>query len=293
MNDIIDEILKKENITYSEILRAKSGFVNLVYFIDDNFVIKISKDDKTMEKLKKEISIYKNIKISNIPKFISSGNYKGVQYLIIEKLKGDTLYSVWHSLASEERHNCIIQIARILREFNSQDINILSKEYQDLDWSDKLSNQLRTKSRILSKMGYNTEVIDSFILYKLPKLFEKNIFGLVYNDAHFDNFIYNNGKISVIDFDRVRVCPIDYEMMIFKTMCDNPLKFASEENESKIKAIDYINIYEQFKKEYPQMFYCDDIEMRIKVYQFNYLIGQAIDCREDTKIKLLIDSFKV
>ena len=48
-----------------------------------------------------------------------------------------------------------------------------------------------------------------------------------------DNFIYNNGALGLIDFDRVRVCPIDYEMLIFKTMCGNPSKFASEEDEDR------------------------------------------------------------
>ena len=37
-------------------------------------------------------------------------------------------------------------------------------------------------------------------------------------------------------------------MLIFKTMCDNPAKFASEKDECNIKAEDYIGIYDIFKK---------------------------------------------
>ena len=52
--------------------------------------------------------------------------------------------------------------------------------------------------------------------------------GLVYNDAHFDNFILSGDELFLIDFDRVVVASIDYELLIIKSMLDNPCKFASE-----------------------------------------------------------------
>lgn len=280
MEKIIKEILGKENISYKKITKAISGFTNLVYFVDDKFVIKISKDETTKKKLDKETSIYRNIHLSCIPTFIASGTLQGYQYLIISKLNGKSLYSIWHTLSKEERQSCVKQIAGILKEFNKQDYKFLSDEYKDLDWLDHLTNELKAKSLALGQMDLNTEKLDGFISSNLHSLFAKNTFGLVYNDAHFDNFIYDNGKLSLIDFDRVRVCPIDYEMLIFKTMCDNPSKFASEAYEDKIKEEDYLDIYEQFKTEYPEMFKDKNIEKRISVYQFNYLIRQAIKCND-------------
>ena len=154
-----------------------------------------------------------------------------------------------------------------------------------------MSKELKTKSLTLTEMGFNTQDIDAFVSNDLFNLFNNNTFGLVYNDAHFDNFIYDNGKLSLIDFDRVRVCPIDYEMLIFKTMCDNPSKFASEEDEENIKDEDYLDIYEQFKAEYPEMFQNKNVETRIAVYQFNYLIGQAIKCKDIEWINELLKNF--
>ena len=92
----------------------------------------------------------------------------------------------------------------------------------------------------------------------------------------------------MIDFDRVRVCPIDYEMLIFKTMCDNPWKFASEEDEEKIIEKDYSAIYQIFKAHYPEMFQIKHIDKRISVYQFNYLMGQAIKCQDSEWIEQLL-----
>lgn len=43
-NEIIKEVLKESEISYSTLTKAKSGFTNNVYFIDDNYVIKFSND---------------------------------------------------------------------------------------------------------------------------------------------------------------------------------------------------------------------------------------------------------
>lgn len=291
MENIIKEIIYKENIPYQKITKATSGFTNLVYFIDDDLVIKMSKDDNTKKKIEKETSIYKNITLECTPKYISSGDYQNYKYLIISKIKGNSLYSIWHTLPANERKGCIEQIAKILKAFNNQNTNFLDDEYKDLDWASYLTNELNTKVKLLEEMNYDVSYISNYLREQLPIILSNNQYGLVYNDAHFDNFIYNNGQLSLIDFDRVRVCPIDYEMLIFKTMCDNPSKFASEDDEDKINDEDYAGIYEIFKSEYPEMFKHKNINQRIKIYQFNYLIGQAIKSKNHEWIQELLNYY--
>lgn len=291
MEQIIKKILESKNITYKQITKATLGFTNLVYFVDDNYVIKISKDKTTQKKIEKETSIYKNISLNCVPKYITSGDMCGYTYLIISKIKGNSLYSIWHTLPDKERQKCVKQIAEILKRFNRQSTNFIDDEYKDLDWKKYLSNELKIKSNILLKMGFNVSNLKKYIEQELPKILSQNNYGLVYNDAHFDNFIYGNGKLFLIDFDRVRVCPIDYEMLIFKTMCDNPSKFASEEDEAKIKDEDYVGIYKLFRKEYSDMFEIQYVDQRIELYQFNYLIGQAIKCKDYQWINKLLTNF--
>ncbi len=291
MEQIVKKILEKENIPYNQIIKATSGFTNVVYFADDKFVVKISKDEKTIKKLDKEISIYQNINLDYIPKYIASGAIDDCKYLIITKVKGKSLYSIWHTLSSEERKSCIVQIAKMLNEFNNQNHEFLDKEYMDSNWIECITNELKARKIGLEELGFDTRFIEEFISQELPELFEENEMGLVYNDAHFDNFIYDEGKLSLIDFDRVRVCPIDYEMLIFKTMCDNPSKFASEDDEEKINDEDYAGIYEIFKNNYKEMFVNPKIDRRIKIYQFNYLMGQAIKCKNKDWIRELLSKF--
>ena len=133
MEGIIKQILNKEGISYNQLIKATSGFTNLVYFVDDKLVVKLSKDEQTKKKIKKEVSIYKNIKLDCVPKYISSGNIDSYEYLIISKIKGYSLYSIWHTLSKDERQSCVKQIAAILKEFNKQDFNFLSEEYKYLN----------------------------------------------------------------------------------------------------------------------------------------------------------------
>ena len=293
MEDVINEVLKKENIPYGKIIKATSGFTNLVYFIDDKLVIKMSKDENTKKKIDKEISIYKNVMLDFMPKYITSGKMQDYTYLIISKVKGDSLYSIWHKLSDNERQNCVKQIANILKVFNSQNTEFLDEEYKDYDWVECLSNELKSKIESLALMGCDISFLKDYIVEQLPLILAENDYGLVYNDAHFDNFIYNNGTLKLIDFDRVRVCPIDFEMLIFKTMCDIPSKFASEADEDNINNEDYKDIFEWFKNEYPEMFKNQYIDQRISLYQFNYLIGQAIKCNDKEWINNLLNKFKI
>lgn len=276
MEELIKRILIKENISYKQITKATSGFTNVVYFVDE-MVIKIATDNEKKNKLKKEINIYKNIELKNIPQYISSGEIEDSLYLIISKVNGKGLYSIWHTLNNVEKENCIKQIADILKNFNKQEADFLDNEYKINEWKNYVLGQLRQNIKGLNKIGIDTNKISKFI--ENNDLFNENKYGLVYNDAHFDNFIYDNGKIYLIDFDRVIYAPIDYEMMIFKTMCDNPSKFASEEDEDVVFNEDFKEVYNWLKKYYNELFNISNIEKRIKIYQFNYLCNQALNIK--------------
>lgn len=273
MEQLIKRILEQEKLDYKQIKKSTSGFTNLVYFADQ-MVIKIAFEEEKKKKLEKEVNIYKNIKLNNIPKYITSGQIDNCLYLIISKVNGRGLYSVWHSLSDYEKERCIDQISKVLKTFNNQNADFLDKEYKIYDWEKFVIGKLKKNKQELDKFGINTQRISDFI--ENNNLFKENIYGLIYNDAHFDNFLYDNGNISLIDFDRVIYAPIDYEMLIFKTMCDNPSKFASEEDESSVFDEDFVKVYDWFKKYYKELFTIPNIEQRIKIYQFNYLCEQAL-----------------
>ena len=291
MRAIVREILKKENISYKKLVKAPCGFTNQVYFVDDKYVIKISKNEELKKHLQKEADIYKNVKIDCCAEYISSGELNKCVYLIITKLEGTSLYSIWHTLNENQRRYCTSQIVKIIKDFNNSNSSFLNKEFRYDNWEEYIVYELEKRSKDLKKMGFDTTGLDRYIKEKIKPLFKENKYGLVYNDAHFDNFIYNNGKLYLIDFDRVIYAPIDQEMLIFKLMCDLPLKFASEADEGNIDVNDYLYIYPQFRMEYPEMFDIASIDRRIDVYHFNYLIEQAISINNKEWVKELFKQF--
>lgn len=291
MEKIIYNILQQENIILDSLKKSSSGFTNQVYFINDDMVIKLTDDHDTIKQLQKEVSIYQNMKLPYIPQYIASGSYENYYYLIISKLSGSPLYSIWHTLDDSTRIDIVKQIANILKTIHNIDADFVAEKDRDLDWISMWKTRLSDRSSALKDMGYDTTYVDKFISNHIPTIFAKNNYGLVYNDAHFDNFLYDGETVYLIDFDRMRYCPIDYELMIFKCMCDNPSKFASEIDEPNIVDSHYSMVYSTFKAAYPELYDIPYIHERLTVYLFNYLIRQALSIKNHSWIKELLDSF--
>jgi len=278
MEKLIKDILEENNIEYNKIKKSSSGFTNIVYFVDDKYVIKLTDDEETKKQLEKETGVYKNIDLDGIPSFVMCGSKENYNYLMITKEKGVGLYSVWHTLSDDEREDAVKQIAQILKQFNAYSHEFLDSRFVYPNFKKHIKEKLENRIEELANLGEDSSSVKSLIDSDFDGAFDGEIkYGLVYNDAHFDNFLYNKetGKLTLIDFDRVIYAPIDYEMLIFKTMCDNALKFASEEDEDVVFNHEFKNVYGWFKKYYGEMFDGEKTEKRIKIYQFNYLLRQA------------------
>lgn len=292
MIETIKKILRKENIAYTKLAKSNSGFTNLVYFVDDKYVVKVVNTQTKPEKLLKEISFYKNVQMDAIPKYVTSGKLDDVDYLIIERLSGESLYKVWHNLSKEERCSVVKQIAEILNDFHKQNGEFLPEKYINTDAILRWKRAFKLNIKEMENRGFEVEFLKKFSETKVDKLFAEQKNGLVYNDAHFDNFIYNNGKVWLIDFDRVIYCSIDYELLIIKMMLDNPTKFASEEDESNVRIEDYGEIWEQLKQYSGDMFNFKYINERVFIYQFFYRLGQGFEYNRKEWVEKELKGFR-
>ncbi len=292
MIKLIEKILQKENIEYDNITKSTSGFTNEVYFVDEKLVIKIVSKRSKPEKLKKEIDFYKNVKLDFIPQYVSSGDVDGVDYLIITKLKGKSLYSIWHILTDDQRSNCVLQIAKILKEFNKQNYEFLPQKYIQKNNIEKWQKSFALNIDILKRRGFDVDFLIDFAGTKLDKIMQEQELGLVYNDAHFDNFILDGDKVYLIDFDRVLYTSIDYELLIIEQMLDNPCKFASEVDEPNVDINHYKNVRDILIKNYPELFAFEYLQDRVFVYRFIYNLGNAYEYDRNNWIQDEIDKFK-
>lgn len=289
---IIEKILKQENIKCTTITKSNTGFTNQVFFIDDKYVIKLCGEHTKPKKLENEIAFYNNVKLDCIPKYVADGNVGNTRYLIIEKLKGHSLFNIWHTLDNTTRNNIVTKICDILNQFHSCDYRYLSSQLIDDNWLEIMNRRFDKNIDVLSKRGFDTQFMLDFKQHQLENIFTQQKMCLIYNDAHFDNFIYNDGEVKLIDFDRVKYATIDYELLIIKQMLDNPMKFAGEEDEPNVKITDYDGIYETIKKLCPDMFNFKFIDDRVFVYQFLYNLGNAYEYDRNNWIEEEITKFK-
>lgn len=293
MEKLIEKILDKENISFKKITKSTSGYTNLVFYVDNIYVVKIIAPYTKPEKLKKEISFYKNIKLNYMPKYIASGNIDGVDYLIIEKIKAKSLYEIWHKLDNRRRQNIIFKITNILKQIHKQSPSFLESKYIISNLKDKMNKSFNLNISILDRKGFDVTYLKTFQQQYLNKIFEEQKLRLVYNDAHFDNFLYDGENVFIIDFDRVLYTSIDYELMVIKLMLEDPAKLTSYKNQKFIKKDDYNNVWSDLQNFYPEMFDFKYINERLYVYLFIYKLGQGYESNDNEKIKELLFNFEI
>ena len=289
---LVKDICKQNGIGCQKIEKATSGYTNITFFVDDKYVIKIINLFTKPEKLQKEIDFYKHIKLDFIPEYVASGKIGDKDYLIVKKLQGKSLYCVWHSLIDKQRLDVTKQIANILNSFHEHDGGFLQPKFKQTDWVQKWKDSFSLNINILNKKGFDTSFLQDFLEMKLETIFCENKPCLIYNDAHFDNFIYDEGRVYLIDFDRVLFCSIDYELLVIKMMIDDPTKFASEYTAQFVHDEDFDAIYNLFKQYAPDMFDFKYINERVFVYQFIYYLGQGYETNNLTWIGEQLNKFK-
>lgn len=288
MESTIKKILEK-NINFfgdkPKVEKINVGFTNLIFVINNMFILKICSDKENELKFIKEINFYNANKDNHlIPKlFDSSIDKSNIKYMyeIIEKVEGVSLFSVWHTLSEEDREKIIIQLCDAMKIFHSYKGN-------KYDWCEKTKKIFRECYQKATGMNL-FDAKEKKIIYNAYLTFdnylESSDFVLVHNDLHFDNIIYHNGKIKLIDFERSIFAPIDFELDIIYRMIRKPWKFANEEAEKFVKTEDYKNIMGYIEKYYPEIMNVQNLYKRLAIYDIVYFLKQFIDYPHITELK--------
>ena len=277
MKEIINKIIEQNKEIFGEHVKLKKvnvGFTNTIYIVNDKYVVKICTNYNNEKSFEKEINFYKsNVNNDLIPKlYYSNIEKKDVPYYyeIIEKVEGVSLYNVWHTLDEEQREKIIKQLCDAMKKFH----NNIGDSY---DWTKKTKDlfiNLYEKAKTLNILNYDESQLLDNAYSRFDKYLESNEFVLIHNDLHFDNIIYNNGKIKLIDFERSIYAPRDFELDILYRMIRKPWKFASEETEEYTKLEDYENIIKYIEKYYPEIIHIDNLYKRLAIYDMVYYFKQ-------------------
>ena len=299
MYDIICDMTKQENHTYDEYIqkiinsndllkgltyeKINAGFTNTIYKVG-NYIIRICTDEKNEPRFKNEIDFYnKNKDNDKIPKLYYYDLSKDVvpyYYEITEYIKGETLYQIWYKLNNEEKKEIIIKIIEILKTFHSKKVN----EY---DYKEFIKNKIK-------ELSINDDSIIK-LLDLCDKYFEENKFGIVHADLHFDNFIYNNGILKLIDFERYVEAPIDYDFRIFYQCEEEPWLWASGETDMLTVESDYEGFMQMFIDNYDELKNIKYLKERLEVYKIIDILQKYKHSNNEIylqKVKRMINELK-
>ena len=210
MNDII-QYVKEKNKIKENFVPSVSTFNGDRVFLSNNYVIKLF-DEKSSQYYKNELFAYENMSKEHVAEMIDAGEYSNKNYILMKRIKGKSLYSIWDDLEETEKEKIISQISNILKGINSLKVDkqinfkeFLRNEYKT--WFEKLKVNENLKGEIDKKIKKNIQYIDEN---------EKNFW--CYFDNHFDNYIYDGNRIKIIDFEDLRKGPIDYQLDVWNRM---------------------------------------------------------------------------
>ena len=259
MEEIIDKIILENEEIFGEKettrYRINSGFTNLIYVVNDKYIIKICINEKNEANFLKEITYYMfNGKNKNIPQLWKYDVTKEIVpyfYEIIQKLDGNTLYHYWYRFDEEKREEIFKQLSEVLQTVHKK----YEERYNYVEVVQKQLNKLLQacmKNLIFSEYEENQI---KFIINNMDVYFEDCVLYKVHGDLHFDNILYDNitGKIKIIDFETITIAPIDYSLNKIYRMTIEPWKWASEETDKLTKIEDYKNISIYIQRYFPEI----------------------------------------
>ncbi len=265
--------------------RINVGFTNVIYTINGKYIVKICAKESKEAGFLKEIEFYKANKGNPyIPSFYFADTGKEAVpyfYEIIEKVDGVSLYNVWHTFSENHREDIIRQLCDILKEIHSAP----ATGYDWVEYNKNLFLPLFEKAQQMRLFTADEEKLLETVYSMFSKYLVSDKFTLVHNDLHFDNLIYKDGKIKLIDFERAVVAPVDFELDILYRMVRKPWKFASGETEDLTKAEDYESIMTYMGRYYPHLFDTPYIRQRLWLYDMIYFLNQYVNAPQYEDLK--------
>lgn len=248
--------------TIEKIKEIDSNINNIIFEVNDQYIIKICLNHFLEEKIKNEIEFYQLNKNSEIiPKLyrydISKFKFD-YMYEILEKVSGKSLYFSWPKMNEDEREKTIQKLVLPLKSIHHTDVKPINS------WSSKIKNEVKNKA-IEYKSLFNQEdyllILESLKLYDI--CLSDNHFAYIHNNLQFNNIIYNNGSLKLIDFKDALVAPIDFEFRKLYITQEEPWRY----NNSLIENAEiYQNIFNYIKKYYKELGNIKYLDLRMLIY---------------------------
>jgi len=297
---IIKKIFSQNNLgKIDKIEKIKIGFTNIIYLIENKYILKICKGINNENNFEKEAYFYNLFKNKlPVPSLIVYDNSKKIYnrfFMIYPKIQGDNLYAKWHLMDNSERKKIIKELCGYIKNINDTVYGDYVKKFKidsSLNWHNKIVTSIQNS---LKKIKINKLITSEFIKKIETFVDEYNYvlteqkIALVYWDAHFDNILVKNNKIvGILDFERTELSSLDFCLDIVKRMVERPKKYMSAETEKFGRKKDYIKLLEWYQKYYPKLFKFKSLNKRLDLYALEHDLKDLIGWPNVKEIKQVI-----
>lgn len=250
LNILLEDIGLGRNNSY---YRINTGFNNMVFSINEEYIVKICHNQDRETNFINEINFYNENNYDFIPEIITydlTKNKVPFYYIIQKKIQGSNLYTLWSSLTNEERQRVLNDLLNFMKIIHS-------KKVEQIDYKNKIvGDYLNYLSLIENGAVLSKDKIA--YLYKLKesitKIYHPYKICLIHGDLQFNNIILiPDGNIKIIDFEDYEVAPIEKEFDSLFRMSQYPHTFLQRDNNNQIDRKKFLEVKDFFEKNYDEV----------------------------------------
>lgn len=257
------EILSKHRLNYSELRKSSVSYLSDVW-LTEKYAIKIY--GRNRDGFEKEVWYYYNAAPNYAPAMIDCGE----DYIILERIYGNSIHRSWHKLTDEAREEYAKQIAEIITDITSRSFDDAGHLFPIPDlWEKHIKNRIMllcTELDAQNKIPHGLSLSVREFTEEYWQILEKHEYGLCYSDLRYDNLLADsNGKVWLLDYETLCAAPKDFILDTFYRMSTSPLWDKNEENVQK-----GATLMELLRKYAPDLFDYPDMDKRIALYSLVY-----------------------
>jgi len=222
-NSVIREIALREHLSFEDI---RTEFVtNIVFFLDDRYVIKLYSTQHIKEFEVEKVILGKQSKRLGIPipELVTAGIFETKVkwfYLVMEYIPGKPLPSVRKSIKKENLRDIISHLGHILQQFHHSDVSLIRDiERVGEDWEElcqsRIAEFLEKVQRVENLSQHAIEEVQDFIHSDADE-YLKGPGVLVHADLTGDHVLLSerNGRWEIsglIDVADAMIAPCQYD----------------------------------------------------------------------------------
>jgi len=298
----IRQIFIKKKLGRAEVIKKIDiGWSSQVYSINNEYILKVCKSPDNEVNFAKEVFFYRLFKgklpvpIPEILVYDTSKKLYDKNFMIYRMIQGDNLYSKWHLLGVTERKDIVRQFCEILKCISATPYRGFAKKFNipvRLNWQEVILSRIQKslvqieEKRTLS--GGFIKAVKKFVEENQATLFEQRL-ALVYWDAHFDNLLVQGTRIvGIIDFERIELASIDFNLDVIKRMQEYPTKYMAESWEKFAKKRDYALLLKWFREFYPELFAFNKLERRLAMYSVENILSTLLWWPKSVAVKKML-----